>query len=136
MAALSITAGSVVLVSGPTDSGVAGATLTAGMALYEDAADSNSLKGVDADAEASAVFKGIALHGASDGQPIKYASPGATVNMGATLTVGVTYYAGLTAGDVGLLGDLSAADYVTIIGVGLTAANMYIVGYSSGVVVQ
>ena len=129
MADISITAANVLRVSGNVSRGTAGDTITAGMPLYKDSTDSDSLKPADHDAEASAACVGIALHGASDGQPIEYLLPGtdataSVINMGATLTVGEIYVVSTNAGGVAPEGDLGSNDYVTVLGVAKTAANL------------
>lgn len=74
MADYSVTASSVLASgTGTKVTGTAGATLTAGQSLYADASDSNKLKLADANASlATATLAGIALHGATSGQPITY----------------------------------------------------------------
>ena len=44
MADITVTAASVVLTSGQTDTGTAGATITAGQLLYKDSANNNVLR--------------------------------------------------------------------------------------------
>lgn len=125
MADITITAANVAHVSGTTTTGTAGATITAGMPVYKDSTDSNELKGCDADAEASAAVVGIALHAASDGQPLTYANPGSVVNMGATLTAAEIYVCSTTAGGVAPEADISTTgDFVTVLGVAQTTANL------------
>ena len=132
MAALTITAASVAFVSGTKLDVTAGETITAGMLVYMDTTDSNKYKGVDADVEASAVAAGIALNGASSGQPLRIQTSG-VITIGATIAVGTVYYAGLTAGNIGPLADIGPGDYVSIVGVGITAANMRMIVLNSGV---
>ena len=75
MAALSITAGNVVTVSGTTEWGTAGATVTAGQTVYKKASDSKfyladcDKTAHDGNAEIDNVY-GIALNAASAGQPL------------------------------------------------------------------
>lgn len=134
MADLTVTAANVAKVSGTVQNGTAGETITAGQALYSDSTDSNHLKLADCDnTSATATFVGIALNGAADGQPIAYLAPGATINPGATVTVGEIYVVSGTAGGIAPEGDLATGDYVSVIGVGLTSSQIYIIGYNSGV---
>lgn len=116
-------------------SGVAGATITAGQTLYIDTADSNKLKLADSDGTSPAnVIAGIALHGASAGQPIQYDvedddltifSASGVVNSGATI------YLSDTPGGMTILGpdqaapELEAGDTIVVLGVanGATGAT-------------
>lgn len=128
MADLTITAANVIAASGATIQHVtAGATITAGMSVYKDTSDSNQYKGCDADAAATADCDGIALNGASDGQPLAVCTgkgTGAGINLGATLTVGETYVVSTTVGGIAPIGDLASGDYVTVLGVATTASNL------------
>src|SRR3954447_4927795 len=114
MAALAITAANVV--SGATarkSAGTAGATITAGQLLYQDPAD-GLLKLADSDAGTAAPRSpvGIALHGASSGQPLSYLVEG-PITIGAAVVGGVAYYASPTPGGVGPVADLIAGNYPT-----------------------
>ena len=131
MAAIAQTAANVRHVSGDRGSATAGEALTAGNPIYLDAADSDKAKKTDTDTLAQSVCVGIALHDAANGQPVLYAKPGSVVNLGATLTVGEIYLPGPTAGQIVPVADQASADYVTILGVSLTAANLYLMCYNS-----
>lgn len=123
MADLTITASNVVLVDGNTSEGYAGETITAGQPVYLKSSDELLYKG-DNDAgtaPATAAIKGIALNGASVGQPVTYQTSG-TITIGATVTVGTIYVLSATAGGICPAADLASGDYVTIIGVASTAA--------------
>lgn len=118
MADLSITAASVVKgANAVTESGTAGATITAGQVVYRDASDLKC-KLADCNSATAAVRspRGIALNGASDGQPLVIQRSG-EITIGATLTVGSTYYLSATAGGIAPLADLGSGDYPTVIGV-------------------
>ena len=136
MAAINVMAANVI----PTETSdiiqrTAGATITAGQAVYLDATDSNKAKLADADAEASAVVVGIALNGASSGQLINIKTAG-NINPGGTTTVAEMYYLSATAGAIAPSSDaLASSDYRTIIGVGTTASNLKLGILVSGVVV-
>lgn len=125
MAALSITAASVLKTSGTSQTlAVSGGTITAGMPVYIDVADSNKLKACRANASGTANCDGIALTGSSAGQPITYCTTG-NIDLGATLTVGETYcVSDAVAGQIVPHSDLGSADYVTILGVASTASNL------------
>lgn len=117
---LAVTAGSVLKSSSAKVSeGVAGATITAGQALYVDTADSDKLKLADADAASPAnVFAGIALHGALAGQPIKYATKDGVFTPGFTAVAGDPIYLSDVAGGLTkTFGDLETSDVVTVVGV-------------------
>lgn len=97
--------------------GYAGATITAGMAVYEDRND-HKLRGADADGGAGAAnVKGIALHGAGDGQPLRVQTDG-TLAIGGTTVVGEQYVLGIAAGAILPADELALNAFVTIIGVG------------------
>lgn len=124
MADLSQTAANVNRVSGRTRAGVAGDTITAGMPVYEDLADSNHFKPADADAsEAASKAAGIALGGGSDGQEIIVQFSG-EIDPGATATEGVVYVVSATAGGIAPVADLTTGDYVCILGIGNSNGNI------------
>lgn len=103
--------------------GIAGATITAGQALYLDAL-SNTLKLAQCDgALAEAACVGIALHGALAGQPVKYQSEGPiTTGATAAATVGTVYCVAAAAGSITPNADIASTNFVSILGVGKTAA--------------
>ena len=123
---ITITAANVLQGSGAvTDEGTAGGTITAGQALYADASDLDSrgegkLKPAIHSASASAAFVGIALHGASDEQPIEYLKKG-NITIGGTVAVGEPYYISGNAGGIAPDADIGAGDYVPLIGIGISA---------------
>jgi hypothetical protein len=120
MAELSQTAANVLGTA--HDHVTAGATITAGMPVYADTADANEYKASMANALATAKCNGIALNGASNGQPLTIQRSG-EINLGATLVVGETYVVSdATAGKIRPLADLGAADYPVILGVAKTAS--------------
>ena len=125
MADLTITASQVqpADLSAHTFEGVAGAAITAGQPLYKDSTDGNALKPADADAAASARCVGIAVAGAADGQPVRYQRTGdVTLGAGAAMTVGTVYVVSATAGGIAPLADLASGDYVSILGVAISAS--------------
>ena len=123
MADLTITAANVLQSTGSqVRTGTAGATITAGQVVYVDASAANVLKLSDTDASAAAANAvGIALHGASSGQPLDYQVSG-NITIGATVAVGEVYVGSGTAGGIAPVADLATADYTTVIGVGITTA--------------
>ena len=125
MTALSITAANVVAGSNAKKTpGVAGATITAGQAVYRAAATGKLLL-ADADSATAEVrvVAGIALHGASDGQPLTIQTEG-DINLGATLVVGAVYVLDATAGAIAPAADLSIGEYTTVLGVASSASNL------------
>lgn len=136
MAALSITAANVVKGSNAqVVAGIAGATITAGQMVYKEAS-TGKLKLADADSATAEVRSpvGIALHGASDNQPLVYQADG-DIAIGATATVGEIYVLGETAGGIVPKADLSVGEYVTIVGVGVSATTIRMHLKSFGVAV-
>ncbi|MBK9751824.1 MAG: hypothetical protein IPO91_34370 [Chloroflexi bacterium] len=131
MSDVSITAASVVKgANAKTRRGRAGATITAGQAVYEDSSDNFDLKLADANASAAtANCVGIALHGASDGQPLEYVyedddfTPGGTLSLSAAADDGVYVLSG-TAGGIAPIGDLASGMYPVIIGVAKSTTKM------------
>lgn len=89
------------------DIGVAGATITAGQAIYLDVGDLNRLKPADTNGtliQASVI--GIALNGASAGQPITYVYDDDDFTPGATLVNGVFYILSGTPGGIAPAADM------------------------------
>lgn len=134
MADLVITAANVVPgVNATVVGGTAGAALTAGKAVQMDPAD---LKWKLADADAATAserdVRGIALNGASDGQPVDVLTEG-DITLGAVLTPGVAYYLSPSAGGICPVADLMAGDYPTIIGIAKSASVLSVKINASGV---
>ena len=138
MATISVTAAEVIPDSSATvEAGTAGATVTAGQAVYKDADDSDKWKlavgNVSAD-EAGQDGVGIAVNAASNGQPIKVCTAG-TLDMGASatgVTDGVILCVGAdTAGAVETSDDAGfiAGIYMTVLAVGIivdTVSDRYV----------
>jgi hypothetical protein len=125
MTDISVTAGNVVAGANAKKlPGTAGAAITAGQVLYR-AAATGKLLPVDVDSGTAEVRVpvGIALNGASDGQPIDFVYEG-DVNVGGTLVVGTIYVASDTAGGIMPAADLEAGDYVSVLGVASAANNL------------
>jgi len=132
---LAITAASVVSSTSPTTTdGTAGATITAGQAVYLDSADSK-YKLADCNlSSAAAQAVGIALHGAANGQPLKI-QWGGNITIGGTVTVGTIYVLSGTAGGIAPMGDLTTGWRTTIVGVGTSATNISLRLYASDALV-
>lgn len=123
MVDLVITPANVVKGAGATTlQGIAGETLTAGMAVYRDAASKKFLK-ADADAASAGVRNavGIALNGAALDQPVVVQTDG-EITLGAVLAVGTAYYVSNTPGAIMPAADLSIGEYAVLLGIARTAA--------------
>jgi hypothetical protein len=134
MADLSITAANCVPVAPALIGyGTAGATITAGQAIYLEAS-SNTWKLADnnsATAEARAATA-IALNGAASGQPLGYLSSG-SVTLGATMTAGVVYYLSATAGGICPVADLTSGQYPCAVGIATSTTVLKLGFNASGV---
>lgn len=111
MADISVTAASVVPQGGArVVHGTAGATVTAGQVVYREAS-SGKYKLADNDSATAEVRSagGIALNGASDGQPLAVATAG-PVTFNAVLTAGTEYYLSGTAGGIAPRADVTTGD--------------------------
>lgn len=114
MADLVITVANVgVADSSKVVSGVAGATVTRGDALYFDSADSK-YKPTDASAADTATVVGIAQTEGGDGDYILVQKTG-KVKLGAILTQGEVYYVSTNAGKIAPFADLVTGEYVSSI---------------------
>lgn len=118
MTDISITATNVIA---GTDANVAqgtsGATITAGQAVYLDSTDSRyKLADSNSGTAAARQPKGIALHGASSGQPLAVQTSG-DITIGGTLTAGVAYYLSDTPGGICPVADVGSGEYPCIIGI-------------------
>jgi hypothetical protein len=91
-----------------TASGTAGATITAGQAVYLDTTDMK-LKLADANGTAAqARVVGIALHGASNNQPLTYVYDDDDYTPGATVANGTLYVLSANPGMIAPAADLAA----------------------------
>jgi hypothetical protein len=137
MADLAVTAANVVPASGyvPYD-GIAGETITAGQVCYIDDTDSNKVKKADNNAALAnaAVVRGIAVNGASAGQPVRLCM-GGNINPGGVLTVGVIYVLSATPGGIAPAADLASGMRVSVLGVASTASNLVLNFFNSGATV-
>lgn len=128
MADLVITAASVLPGAGAvTQQGNSGDTITAGQAVYKDSSGNWVRADADSATAAARDAKGIALNGASSGQPITVQTAG-EITLNAVLTAGTTYYlSGLAAGGICPLLDVGAGEYFDIIGIAKSTTNMKLV---------
>ena len=117
--------------------GIAGATITAGQAVYLDATTTGEWLLADSDsatviARGSAKF-GVALNGASDGQPLAIQT-GGDITIGATIVAGVAYYLSDAPGGICPFADLATGDYVTLVGIAKSTTVLAIDPLYSGAV--
>lgn len=116
MVDLTITAASVAKGSNATvENGTAGATITAGQAVYLDSA-TGTYKLADSNGTGTREVRGIALHGASSGQPLQVQRAG-DITIGATMVAGTAYYLSGTAGGIAPVADLLAGMDPVLIGI-------------------
>lgn len=132
MADISITPASVVAgADADFYQGIAGGTITAGMPCYIDSIDSK-LKAADADGSIkTADVKGIALHGATAGQPLRVQTDG-HITIGATTTVGAQYALSATPGGIAPVADVTTGLFATYIGVGGASNTIVLDIFASG----
>jgi predicted transcriptional regulator len=132
MTDLVVTASSVAKVSGSTKYGIASDAITAGQAVHKLASDGLVyLSDADHATVAKHAVDGIALNNAASGQPVAYLEDG-VIAAGATVTVGEIYVLSGTAGGIAPEADLASGDFVSVIGVGISAANIRLGIINSG----
>lgn len=113
--------------------GIAGATITAGQVVYLDQTTSTYKLADNNDSTATAVAAGIALHGATAGQPLRIQAGGpVTIGAGAAPVVGMVYMLSATAGGIAPHADLIAGHRATILGVGKASGVLQLSIVSSG----
>lgn len=135
MAAYSLTASSVV----PSAAAkylapvVAGAAITAGQPVYVDTSGLAQLSDCNASAAAADV-QGLAAHNVAAGQPllICYEDPSWTHGL-AAVTAGLPIFNGGTAGTLVPPADLTTGDYVSLLGIAISATKMSLRLVKSGV---
>ena len=126
MTDISITVANVLKGSGATlQRGTAGATITAGMAVYADASDGGKYKPADCTTSAAtAAVVGFALHGALDEQPLAIQTAG-PITIGGTLTAGTQYVLSV-AGAIAPDADLATSDRIVYVGYATSASVLFI----------
>jgi hypothetical protein len=133
MADISITAANVVAGSDAVrESGTAGATVTAGQLVYLDTSD---MKYKLADANGAAALRvpnGIALNGASNGQPLSV-QKGGDITIGGTMTAGIPYFLSDTPGGLCPLPDIGTGEYSCIVGIAKSTSVLAVNIQPSGV---
>jgi hypothetical protein len=116
--------------------GIAGAAVTAGQTVYADPTDGDRLKLADADSATAAVRtpRGLALHAAAANQPLAVQF-GGRITIGAVVVPGTVYVLSDTPGGIMPAADLEAGDYVTVLGIGISATQIDLQIHASGVAV-
>lgn len=123
MTAISITAANVLKGEGARQAkGIAGGSLTAGLAVYVDGSDGDKIKAASNAAAGTATVAGIALHAATAGQPVAYQTEG-EIDIGGTVAVGMMYALG-TAGGIIPVADLANPVKVSYLGYGVDANTL------------
>jgi hypothetical protein len=120
MAAISVTAANVAKIDGATVTFNAGATITAGQAVYVDATGLVQVmtNATSAGSGVGATNYGIALNGGGAGQPIAILLPGGTINIGGVPSQGKPYALG-TAGGIIPVDDIAGGEFMTLLAVAL-----------------
>lgn len=133
MSAIAITAANVLKGSNASiqKDYLAGETVTAGQGVYLKAADSKWYLGQCDGTLAESQVQGVALHGASAGQPLQV-QVGGLITIGGTIAVGVFYYVSPTAGGICAVADLASTNYVTVLGYGTTTGIMNLSPVATG----
>lgn len=114
----------------------AGATITAGQVVYLNSSNQWALVDSDAASTGNGVsdLRGIALNGASSGQPLAVVTSDTSFTVGGTLVNGTTYYSSRTAG--GITATLpTTGDYPTILGVAISTTKINLQPVASGVII-
>jgi hypothetical protein len=115
-AAISVTAANVVRVEGDIEQRTAGGTITAGQVVR--LSSGNVVAAVNDNATNAAAY-GIALNGGGSGQPIIVQKTG-DITIGGTVAVGKIYALG-TSGGIIPVDDIAGSEFISIIGVGISA---------------
>ena len=103
--------------------GTAGVAITAGQAVYLDSATNTYRLADNNDTSAAlAVVRGVALHAAAAGQPLKIQTRG-PITIGATVASGSVYVLSATAGGIAPVADLATGNRCTLLGVGLNGST-------------
>lgn len=125
MAALTITAASVTLVSGSVEVGQAGEALTRGVAIYKKASDGKWYKADCNHATAeNRNARAIAMSDIQADGYFTFAQGQCQIGFGAILTVGEMYFLDATAGQIIPDADLASGYYVNLLGIAISTSTM------------
>lgn len=133
MAALTFTAASVLLTGGLQVTGIAGGTVARGNVLRLNT--SNQWVVAVNDSAVNAAARGIALTDGASGQPVTVAilaNGGVLGGVASNGAVGKVYVLG-TAGAILPVDDIAGAEFVTVVGVGVTTATIQLGVIAGGV---
>jgi hypothetical protein len=125
MADLTITAATVLMsAAGKSATGIAGEAITAGDALYRDAADGKKMKLGDANAVGKRDILGIALNDAAVGQPVEYCTSDPALVIGGTVSIGYIAILSGTPGAIAPAADAAAGMEVVVLGIGVSTTAL------------
>ncbi|MFO6447862.1 hypothetical protein ACLBKU_12015 [Erythrobacter sp. NE805] len=131
MADLSITATAVVPgEAADLQTYIAGATIAAGKSVYLDTDGTVKLAVANGTATSRRPL-GIAVNGASAGQPVEV-QRGGRLTVNAVLTKGVAYYQSRTAGGIAPFADLVTGDFPTLLGIAQSTTVLDVVVREAG----
>lgn len=117
------------------DQGIAGATITAGQTVYLDTSDMR-MKLADANGSvAQAAVVGVALNGASNGQPITFVYDDDDFTPGATVTNGTFYVLSGNPGGIAPSADIVAGWRPALVFIGKTGNKAVLKIVRTGVAV-
>lgn len=138
MADISITAASVVLVSGVPMTGTAGETIAAGKPVYLKDSDGRwwlaQRDGTQEEAGGTGGVNGklgIALNSASAGQPIDVAGPGCDVTIGGTVAVGEIIRLSGTAGGLNSADAAGSGHFDSVVAIGKSTTRVRVIGHAA-----
>lgn len=110
--------------------GTAGAAVIAGQVVTLDAATKQLILADSNAAVTMAAVKGIALHGATTGQPLRIQTNG-SITLGGT-AVGMIYVLSGTPGGIAPAAELAIGMYTSILGVGAAGGTLQLALVNSG----
>lgn len=113
----------------------AGAAITAGDIVYEDAADGRKWKPASASTATTAAAVAMALSSCADDQHFAAVllQDGISINPGGTVVVGQDYGVSANAGNIAPTSDWTTNDYMTVLGIGVSASLIRIKANATGV---
>lgn len=132
MADLSITAANVLAPNATIEHGTAAATITAGQVVARNSDNDYVLADNNHATAALRTPRGIAINGASAGQPLTIARAG-DVTLGAVLTAGVAYYLSDTPGGICPVADLASGERAVLLGMAESTSVLRLDIQDSGV---
>ena len=110
----------------------AGEAITQGMPYYISTTDGKAYQTDANDGSAKAEARGIAITPASTDEYFVACDAG-LIDIGGTLSVGQVYVVSATKGAIAPISDLVSNDYVTVLGIALTASTLDLSPDASGV---